>query len=295
MKNKTSSNSTGSDNIISLKQSLKSKEQLEKQISFKYKAYTELLQKRSSKQEKVKESLLSKVECFPFDNWWRLTIFQYSRDPLNTKGSYKNPHGGRFNIGNIEFSDTGKFLPFPALYLAQKKDTVIKEKYQTSTPCKLSSHEMMLQSKEQDLFIRVKGRVHILDIDRKNSLNSFVNIIKEIKFDPTTIAEAKRIKTDPRTTIQTVTQLKKALYDPDWRSSISIWDDPPPSQIFGQIVKSCGIEGILYSSPRDPISNHNKCLALFLQNFKDSDSFVEIIDSSINKKRIDQHTFQEFI
>ena len=88
-------------------------------------------------------------------------------------------------------------------------------------------------------------------------------------------------------------ELKEALYMANWKNFTSIYDEPSPSQIFGQIVKSCGIEGLLYSSVRA----RNKpgcCLALFLENFEDSDSFVEVIDSDIDKKRIDCNTFKDF-
>ena len=97
--------------------------------------------------------------------------------------------------------------------------------------------------------------------------------------------------------MQTVAELKKGLYLTNWKNSISMYDDPPPSQIFGQLVKSCGIEGLLYSSvqSRNKRNKHGgKCLALFLENFEESDSFVEVVDTNISKKRIDRDTFKEF-
>lgn len=90
-------------------------------------------------------------------------------------------------------------------------------------------------------------------------------------------------------------ELKKALYLTNWRNSISVYDDPPTSQIFGQIIKSCGIEGLLYSSVQSRNKCNGKCLALFLENFKESDSFVELVDTDLNKNRIDQNTFKDFL
>ena len=281
--------------IIHLAQSPKPQKVVRDRIAFRYKCYSELLQKRSALHEEIKKSLMPRTQVFTFNNWWRLTTSKYSIDPINASGSCKNPNGGRFNIGQIDTTNTGKFSKFPSLYLAETKEIAVREVYpkiQTSST-QLSSMERMLSSNEADAFFKVSGQVCILDIDKPNNLTSFVKVIKKITFDSK--AKKKSIKLDPNPqTVQTVAELKKALYLTDWKNSISMYDDPSPSQIFGQIVKSCGIEGLLYSSVQSRNKHGGKCLALFLENFEESDSFVEVVDTNISKKKIDRDTFKEF-
>ena len=295
MKRKTLPISSFDLEVMNLIQSSESTKQIQEKIAFKYKFCSELIQKRSVLQKEIKASLVPKIQVFSFNNWWRLTTAKYSMDPINASGSYKNPIGGRFNVGQIDTTNTGKFATFPALYLAETKPTAMKEVYPPiKNKCSLSSIELMLSSNKTDTFFKVRGKVHILDIDGPNNLTSFVKVIKKITIDADTTKEARRLSEPNPQTIQAVKELKGALYSTNWKNSISIYDDPSPSQIFGQIVKSCGIEGLLYSSIHSQNKHDCKCLALFLENFEDSASFVEVIDSDISKKRIDQNTFKEF-
>ena len=85
---------------------------------------------------------MSKAQLFSFNDWWRLTTSKYSTDPINASGSYKNPTGGRFNIGQIETINTGKFVMFPALYLAEIKEIALNEVYSTTQESQISSLEL---------------------------------------------------------------------------------------------------------------------------------------------------------
>ena len=277
--------------IIDLIQSTSASKKIRKEADLRYKIYSELLQKRSNIQDKIKDSLVTKVKKFSLKKWWRLTTFKYSRHPLSAKGSYNNPIGGRFNIGQIERIETGKFSPFPALYLADSKILAMKERY-PQINSQLSSHELMLRKEDQDVFVQVSGEVFILDIDAPRVLSQFVQVIKEIDYNFFTKKEIKKIKYDIKT-IKSVQALKGTLYDRNWKQYVTIYDDPSPSQIFGQIVKSCGIEGICYKS----LQGQGKCMALFLESFKDSESFIELIDPPENMKnvKINKRTFIDFI
>ena len=166
--------------IIHLTQSSVARKRLSEEINFRYKAYSELLQKRSSIHQQIEESLRSKAERFKFNKWWRLTTFKYAKNPLNAKGSRKNAIGGRFNIGSIEITDTGKFSSFPALYLAESKKVAMKECY-PSTKDSLPSHELMFRKQRQDVFVEVKGEVFIINIDGPWALSPFVKVIKNDK------------------------------------------------------------------------------------------------------------------
>ena len=50
---------------------------------------------------------------------------------------------------------------------------------------------------------------------------------------------------------------------------------PAISQVFGRIAAAAGVHGILYPSAK---GDGHKCLALSLQNWKGSASFVEVMD-----------------
>lgn len=180
MKKKRSSTNETFSGFIHLAQSSQPTKHIEKEVAFRYKCYSELLQKRSVLHEEIKKSLVLKVQPFAFNNWWRLTTSKYSMNPISASGSHKNPIGGRFNIGQIHLANTGQFLSFPALYLAETKNIVIQEVYpETQNSTQLSSQERMLSSTNADAFFKVRGQVHILDIDKPNNLTSFVKIIKK--------------------------------------------------------------------------------------------------------------------
>lgn len=62
------------------------------------------------------------------------------------------------------------------------------------------------------------------------------------------------------------------MLEPHWRAWCMQFDIPANCQIFGQLVASSGIEGILYPSK---FSKKKNCLAIYPQNF-DSSSYVAI-------------------
>ena len=68
------------------------------------------------------------------------------------------------------------------------------------------------------------------------------------------------------------------------------FDVPSNSQIFGQMIYASRISGILYYSS----ITKKECLAIFPTNFKNSSSFIELIDEPPNKqvpKKIDSSNF----
>ena len=276
---------------LQIKQSNLVKKRFESIIKFSRKNFVELLKKREHLLPEIKDALLCKTKSFPFNCWWRLTSSKYSENPLSAKGSYKSPHGGRFNIGQVDTIQGNKISPFPALYLGETKRIVLCEKYPKMKDDGSSSEDRMLNSQKQDLFVKVNGSIcNLLDIDKPDNLSPFVQVIKKIDYDEGTKNEVKKRELSTRK-IQTEEELIKALYLSDWKNCISTLEDPAPSQIFGHILNRCGIGGALYTSSQ----GNGKCLALFLENFKNSDSFIELIDTDIEKSRIDKDTFNEFM
>ena len=240
-----------------------------------------------SEREKVKKEIIVALNDstipFPFENWFRLINTKYSANPLNARGSMENVPGGRFNVGNI---NKNLFPVFPALYIANGKDTCVKEVY--------DGMEMFFSKKRGDSFFRISGCINtLLDITRKGSLNKFVKVIKRITLSKELKKRVRQLKLD-RSSLQSVVQLKKALYNRNWKWESSIYDIPSASQIFGQLVNNAGIEGILYKSTKH--SKTGLCLAVFPENFKNSESYIALNDCSrsITCKRLDSESYQQF-
>ena len=237
--------------------------------------------------EKIKKeiifSLNDKVAPYPVNNWFRLINTKYLHHPLNCKGSMENSTGGRFNIGKIK---EGRFPTFPALYIGNEKETCIKEIYEGMTH--------FFNTKRGDSFFRVSGYIHsLLDITAKNSLNEFVKVIKQITLSKKLQRTAKQLNIQSMR-VCNITQLKKRIYDKNWRIEPNICDIPAVPQIFGQLVKESGIEAILYKSTKK--SRLGLCMAVFPENFKNSDSYIELEDcpDNITHKRMDLETFENF-
>lgn len=237
--------------------------------------------------EKIKQeiifSLNDKTTSYPFKNWFRLINTKYSHHPLNCKGSVEHPTGGRFNIGKIK---EGRFPTFPALYIGNGKETCMKEIY--------DGMEDFFSKKRGDSFFRVNGYIHsLLDITAKGSLNKFVKTIKQITLSKQLQSRSKKFDVK-RESVQNITQLKETIYDKNWKIDPNIYDVPALSQIFGQLVKEAGIEAILYKSTKK--SKAGLCMAVFPENFKNSDSYITLEDcpKGIIHKKMDSRTFENF-
>jgi hypothetical protein len=90
--------------------------------------------------------------------------------------------------------------------------------------------------------------------------------------------------------IKKADDLLEILLHPDWRQAPSIGDVPSNPQIFGHLVYTAGIEGILYPSK----FTGELCLAVFPRNFVGTDSFVALDDEAPHLKvptRIDANSW----
>jgi len=85
--------------------------------------------------------------------------------------------------------------------------------------------------------------------------------------------------------------MAKDLLSPDWRKKPSIYDIPANSQIFGHLIYTAGIDGILYPSKL----TEKPCLAIYPRNFPGSDSFIQMDDELPHEnvpKKIDESNWQ---
>ncbi len=263
---------------------LKEPKRLAQHKEFFFDEYNYYFNEREKIKKEISFALNDKVVSYPFTDWFRLASTKYAMDPLSCKGSVEHATGGRFNIGSI---NKDRFPTFPALYVGNEKETCIKEIY--------PGVEGFLQNKRGEGFFRVDVYLDsVLDLTEKGSLNKFVKTIKQIAVSKSLQNRAKKLGLEERHSVRTITSLKKEIYAVNWRGEPNIFDIPSSSQIFGQLVKNAGIEAILYRSTKT--SKKGLCLAVFPENFENSDSYIELQDvsDSISNTRMDSKTFENF-
>lgn len=248
----------------------------DKFLKYYWDYYSELAFQRSKILDNIKEALLVAAQRnFSFNNWQRSVKYRYTNDPLSVRGSLIDP-GGRFNIGEINPS---QFSTFPAFYIASDKDTAIQELLnQTIDPTrkdtKLDPLELALTNPESISIVSVSGLLSsVINLKEPSNLEPFVDLIKDFTVPEYLKEAAKNIGEREPELIRSVPKLIESLMDSDWRVWPMNFDVPIASQIFGQLVSSSGIEGILYTSK----FTSKDCLAIFPQNF-DENSFVKLDD-----------------
>jgi hypothetical protein len=212
---------------------------------------------------------------FEVERWQRLVSYRYSACPLSCAGSTKSLAGGRFNFGAF---DPLNFPPFPALYLAEDRDTAWSEKYGyvLDGPTKLTRAELALTKTESVSCLSVSGSVErIIDLRDTTRLTSFLAIVATFTVPPDLLARARAWKIHPKYP-QTMDDLLARLLDKNWRGYPMGFDIPAPSQFFGQLTLAAGVDGVVYPSTR---TNDGKCcMALFPSNFSGSASAISIDD-----------------
>ena len=184
---------------ITINARLKEPEHLAQCKEFYFDEYNFYFNEREKIKEKITFALNAKTTHYSVKNWFRLTNTKYASHPLHCKGSIENVSGGRFNIGSI---NPNRFPVFPALYLANGKETCIKEVYEGMEP--------FFATKRGDSFFLISGYINIvLDITQKGSLNKFLKVIKRIIPSEEVKKRAKKLKLPPPESMQNVTQFKR--------------------------------------------------------------------------------------
>lgn len=236
-----------------------------------YDQFHDLEYQRLYMADALKSSLISKtVNVYKFQNWIRCVSYQYSNEPLSSRGSV-NSIGGRFNIGSDINDD--HFTAFNALYIAEDYLTSMFEKFGVKNEGDLeNSLELCFSKIESFVHVTVEGELHnVLDLDDHRSLTGFVKILSKVKISHEILQRRKSQGLKGGETISNVSELLKSIYDEDWRYSPQVLDLPSNPQIFGQLAYRSGIEAILYTS----VKNKKKCLAIFPKNLGEK-SFVRI-------------------
>lgn len=244
-----------------------------------YKSFMHFQHQRANRLEKIKVTISQNVERYVFENWHRIIDLRFVENALSSIGSILNDPGGRFNIGDI---NEIKFPKFKALYIAEDWATAYREKNQVD-PSEvigggLTTDELSMTNKSSTIDLLVKGNLEIVDLTKEDTLLDFYNIIKDIKISKQLEKEAQRLNIPALYHVKSFEELKKSILLNEWRSLPAQVDIPANSQIFGQLVYSSGVEGILYPSK---MSSVKKCLAVFPMNFANSSSAIKIQDEDL--------------
>ena len=178
------------------------------------------------------------------------------------------------------------------MYVAGDHDTAIAEKFSRSK----ESNSDLKQTELPGISIsytavKIQAKLDsIIDVTDQSNLKPFINVIKKIQVPSILKKSAKKNQLYGPTNIRTPLQLQKALQLHDWSFMPNLFNIPSASQIFGHIVYSSNIQGILYRSKY----TEKLCLALFPGNFRNQPGYVELSDSSPEEtiRRLDKDTWQ---
>ena len=227
-------------------------------------------------------------------DWCRIVDYQYSMHPLSAKGSLVK--SGRFNIGTD--LDRNSQPIFPALYCAESYETAYLEKFgapEKDIKSDFSGHELALRKPSSFASVQLKGIVNnIFDLKKESNLKSFMKIIEKFDLSRELKALAKKVGI-PSPYLATNTHLLMiTLLDQHWRNLPIQFGLPSNPQIFGNLLRNAGFEGVVYPTSK---GNEN-CLAIFPENLGGSESFVELADfapSEVTNTKLDSVTWRNFV
>lgn len=249
----------------------------QKLLSFHWNYYSELARQRNLIKDDIIEALTQPCTSFEINNWQRGVKYKYGLHPLSIVGSLTNI-GGRFNTGvNVNTE-----LPsFPALYIAINKDTALQEHLGQTPNELLSPREMALTNPASETIVSISGKFDkVFDLTNEASLEPFIKLIKQFELSKELKVRAHELGEPNPETIKTTRKLLESLLMTTWRDYPSRYDIPANSQIFGHLIYTSGVEGILYPSKL----TNEPCLALFPRNFQGTDSYIELDDETPHHK-----------
>jgi hypothetical protein len=271
----------------------KSKAREQQLLKYYWNYYSEAAFQRAQIYDALKKAARERtVSRYRFGKWQRAVKYRFSLHPLGTQGSLSDP-GGRFNIGAI---DSQRYSQFPALYIAANKSTALDELFARDKQGRLLEPEELALTRTASItVVSVSGMVEsAIDLRDANCVAPLVDLLKGFTISDALANEADQLGIARPRFIKNLDEMMGMLLDPDWRYFPMQWDVPANSQIFGQIVMEAGIDGIIYPS----VLTRKSCLAIYIQNFLQSSSFIEIDDAGPSPgvpRRIDSTTYKDFL
>jgi len=154
---------------------------------------------------------------------------------------------------------------------------------------KLSGLEFALTKTDSISAVSVRGVLEsVINLNNLERLDRFVRLIKDFVVAGKLTHLTQESGWVPPELIRTLPQFKEAMLHRDWQQWANLYEVPIASQIFGQLVMSAGIEGIVFPSK---FNGHDN-LAIFPQAFV-GDSVIELageIPTTVKVRRLDAST-----
>lgn len=126
----------------------------------------------------------------------------------------------------------------------------------------------------------VSGKLDLVfDLRNYSQLERVIAILKNFKLSSSVKRQGQSLNTKSKI-IKTKEELLESIMESHWRYKPMIVNIPSNSQVFGQMVRSSGISGILYHSQY----TKRECLAIFPSNLQDSLSFIKLLNKPPNDK-----------
>lgn len=239
-------------------------------LKFHDQYFRDLHLQRKKKSKEITESLISaSIKDFQFSRWVRCSTFRWSQQPLLPYGSLKQS-GGRFNIPEF----TSCAIPsFCSLYIGENDNTAEREAFQGNSGYNIMGGEDS-NSLESRYIVYVNGYLkRVIDLNTPETLKAFLDIIKQFNLSDKTQKIAYKLGCR-LSIIDTLSSLLDSLLEKNWSREIFYYEVPSNSQIFGYLLKSSGIDGIIYPSKFET----GNCIAIFPDAF--TESFVNLADPS---------------
>jgi hypothetical protein len=169
--------------------------QKEKILRYHWDLYSALAYERRKIADQLRIALLEATsKPYEFEGWQRQVRYKYSLTPLSPKGSLIEP-GGRFNIPSMNLD---QISPFPALYIAEDKETTLQEAGQRNVSEGLSSLDLALIKKDSISIVAVNGKLRsVIDLHNPEALKPFLNLIKGFSIPRRIFHAAKKLTLDP--------------------------------------------------------------------------------------------------
>ncbi|MFA6029781.1 MAG: RES family NAD+ phosphorylase [Elusimicrobiota bacterium] len=252
--------------------------------------YSELAFQRAQISDCLSAALLeASGEDYEFHRWQRVVKLKYGLRPLSVAGSLKDP-GGRFNIGDI---DQSRYQAFPALYLAGDRATALQETFGKEAVGGDDQLSFALTRPDSIVAVSISGKIDsVLDLNKPERLERFVDLIRTFEISEHLRKRAQALRVTLPCLITSVEDLIRGVLAPNWRLDSMGLDVPSPCQILGQMVANAGIAGILFPSKYSGVG----CLAVYPQNFKETESWVQLDDEAPAEmaiRRIDADVWEE--
>jgi len=248
---------------------------------------------RATKRQDILEALqsISPVEL-DISQWVRVVTYKYSLNPLSSRGSL-NLYGGRFNFGRD--LDCASLTHFNALYIANNKETAYSERVGTKATGKLNRFDLALQKEESFSTFLLEGHVYnLFDLTNANNLKPFIKVTNGFGISPELKQMAIELTIDYPHMLRSAKELKAHLMASNWRYWPMQFDVPYNSQVFGELLLRSGYDGVIYNSTHGT----GKCIAIFPENLKNSDTSIRIAGDPPNESvitHLDSNTWHNLI